>query len=111
MQHSRTYTLQEYIDYRNKVVARARAVGFKRNRYYAIRLEQLDNAYPEFAKLGIIETAESKELSQGIKEKIEASIRNDEMELAKVLKDIQELEQKKLRLESDIQFKHWTLKK
>lgn len=111
MQYSKTVTLEQFIEYRNKVVARARAVKFNKSRYYAIRLEQLDDAYPEFAKIGIIETAESQELSRGVIDKITASINNDLQDLNKARQDLKDLQDKIASLESSIQFKRWTLKK
>lgn len=109
MHATKQLTLQEYIEYRNKVVTRARAVGFNKSRYYAIRLEQLDSQYPEFKKLGVIETAESKIMPAGIKEKLQASINNDQQDLEKVKNEIIELQNKVKSLESSIQFKTWVL--
>lgn len=51
-------TLEQYIEYRNKIVTRQRSrkkhFASTKKSYYDIRLEQLDEAYPQFSKLGII---------------------------------------------------------
>lgn len=54
----KTLTLQEYIDYRNKLVTRrdARARHFpEKVTYYTARLEILDRQYPEFRGIGHIQ--------------------------------------------------------
>lgn len=111
MHATKQLTLQEYIEYRNKVVTRARAVGFAKNRYYAIRLQQLDDQYPEFSKIGVVDLAENHELSQGAKDKLQASIAKDQQDLNKVKCEIMELQNKVKNLESSIQFKTWAFNK
>lgn len=51
-------SLEEYVDYRNKIVTRAisRTEKFQdeRNNYYWKRLRDMDDAYPQFRAIGKI---------------------------------------------------------
>lgn len=58
------YTFEEFIQYRNKILTRlaARKKTFPNDKglsYYEIRLIELNESYPEFAKIGKIQLKEN----------------------------------------------------
>lgn len=101
-------TLEQYIEYRNKVYIRANAVGRKANRYYAIRLQYLDSTYPEFSKFGVINL--KKPVKAGIKAKVEAGIENRVFKIYTLDKKIQKLKHTQDVLKTEVFFKKEKLK-
>jgi hypothetical protein len=101
-------TLEQYIEYRNRVYLRANAVGRHAKRYYAIRLQYIDSLYPEFAKFGVIKL--KKPVKQGIKAKVEAGIEARVFKIYKLDKKIQQMKHTQEVLKTEVFFKQEKLK-